>query len=140
MLFPSQSLKNAKFCLVVPCGGCPGDALIVALVKDRATGLSKGGMASKLAAARMCTAAGENVEVEIENIGKLINKVVAETAYANIKAVGMPTWDEADQALGRRESSSNDSGVSPARGRKRTAPASTTASSSAAASAWRSRK
>jgi glutamate 5-kinase len=37
------------------------DESIVALVKDRVTGLSKGGMASKLAAARMCTAAGENV-------------------------------------------------------------------------------
>jgi len=32
-----------------------------ALVKDLRTGVSKGGMASKLAAARMCTAAGENV-------------------------------------------------------------------------------
>jgi glutamate 5-kinase len=39
------------------------DDSILALVKDRATGLSKGGMASKLAAARMCTAAGENVVI-----------------------------------------------------------------------------
>jgi aminobenzoyl-glutamate utilization protein B len=29
------------------------------------------------------------------------NKVVAETAYANIKAVGMPMWDDADLALAR---------------------------------------
>ena len=29
------------------------------------------------------------------------NKVVAEAAHANIKAVGMPKWDEADQALAR---------------------------------------
>jgi len=29
------------------------------------------------------------------------NKVVAETAYANIKAVGMPTWDDADLALAK---------------------------------------
>jgi len=29
------------------------------------------------------------------------NKVVAETAHANIKAVGMPKWDDADQALAR---------------------------------------
>jgi len=29
------------------------------------------------------------------------NKVVAEATYANIKAVGMPKWDEADQALAR---------------------------------------
>jgi aminobenzoyl-glutamate utilization protein B len=29
------------------------------------------------------------------------NKVVAETAYANIKAVGMPKWDDADQTLAK---------------------------------------
>lgn len=29
------------------------------------------------------------------------NKVVAEATYANIKAVGMPKWDDADQALAR---------------------------------------
>ncbi|MPY87845.1 MAG: amidohydrolase [Luteitalea sp.] len=29
------------------------------------------------------------------------NKVVAETMYANIEAVGMPDWDEADQALAK---------------------------------------
>ena len=29
------------------------------------------------------------------------NKVVAETAFANMQAVGMPTWDEADQALAK---------------------------------------
>jgi len=29
------------------------------------------------------------------------NKVVAETAYANIKAVGMPKWDDADLALAK---------------------------------------
>jgi glutamate 5-kinase len=37
------------------------DEAIHALVRDRATGLSKGGMASKLRAASVCTAAGENV-------------------------------------------------------------------------------
>jgi len=37
------------------------DAAITALVRDRATGLSKGGMSSKLAAARIATTAGENV-------------------------------------------------------------------------------
>ena len=30
-----------------------------------------------------------------------MNKVVAETAYANIQQVGMPTWDDADQALAK---------------------------------------
>lgn len=37
------------------------DGAIMALVQDRKTGLSKGGMASKLRAANICTAAGENV-------------------------------------------------------------------------------
>ena len=37
------------------------DDSILALARDRLTGLSKGGMASKLAAARLATAAGENV-------------------------------------------------------------------------------
>src|SRR5262245_45804228 len=37
------------------------DASIMALVRDKATGLSKGGMASKLEAARIATTAGENV-------------------------------------------------------------------------------
>jgi aminobenzoyl-glutamate utilization protein B len=30
-----------------------------------------------------------------------MNKVIAETTYANIQAVGMPPWDDADQALAR---------------------------------------
>jgi glutamate 5-kinase len=37
------------------------DESVFALVRDRRTGLSKGGMASKLAAAKMATLAGENV-------------------------------------------------------------------------------
>jgi glutamate 5-kinase len=39
------------------------DESVFALVRDRATGLGKGGMASKLEAARIATAAGENVIV-----------------------------------------------------------------------------
>ncbi|MBI2825170.1 MAG: glutamate 5-kinase [Planctomycetia bacterium] len=39
------------------------DDSIMALVRDVKTGLSKGGMASKLAAARMATVAGENVVI-----------------------------------------------------------------------------
>src|SRR6185503_9203091 len=39
------------------------DDSIFALVRDQTTGLSKGGMASKLEAARIATAAGENVIV-----------------------------------------------------------------------------
>lgn len=37
------------------------DESVLALVRDKATGLSKGGMASKLEAARIATTAGENV-------------------------------------------------------------------------------
>ena len=37
------------------------DASITAMVRDQATGLSKGGMASKIEAARIATTAGENV-------------------------------------------------------------------------------
>jgi len=39
------------------------DRSVFALVKDRVTGLSKGGMASKLRAAQQATAAGENVVI-----------------------------------------------------------------------------
>jgi len=42
------------------------------------------------------------------------NKVVAEIAHANIQAVGMPKWDEADQALARavqRELKQNERGL-----------------------------
>jgi aminobenzoyl-glutamate utilization protein B len=42
------------------------------------------------------------------------NKVVAEATYANIKTVGMPKWDEADQALARavqREMKQNERGL-----------------------------
>ncbi len=53
------------------------DESIVALVQDRATGLSKGGMASKLAAARMCTAAGENVIIASGRRPGILKRIVA---------------------------------------------------------------
>jgi glutamate 5-kinase len=53
------------------------DDSIVALVKDRATGLSKGGMASKLAAARMCTAAGENVVIASGRRPGVLKQIIA---------------------------------------------------------------
>lgn len=43
------------------------------------------------------------------------NKVIAETMYENIKQVGLPTWDEADQALAKavqEEVGSNPRGLS----------------------------
>jgi aminobenzoyl-glutamate utilization protein B len=45
------------------------------------------------------------------------NKTIAEVTYANIQRVGMPQWDEADQALARglqRELGSRQSGLSTA--------------------------
>jgi glutamate 5-kinase len=53
------------------------DDAIVALVKDRATGLSKGGMASKLVAARMCTAAGENVIIASGRRVGVLKQIIA---------------------------------------------------------------
>src|SRR6185369_10553269 len=53
------------------------DESILALVKDRATGLSKGGMASKLAAARMCTAAGENVVIASGRRPGVLKQIIA---------------------------------------------------------------
>ena len=53
------------------------DDRIQGLVRDRLTGLSKGGMASKLAAARIATSAGENVIIangrEPGNLSKIID-------------------------------------------------------------------
>lgn len=53
------------------------DESVSALVKDRATGLSKGGMASKLNAANMCTAAGENVIIASGRNDGVISRILA---------------------------------------------------------------
>ncbi|MBX9790302.1 MAG: glutamate 5-kinase [Pirellulales bacterium] len=53
------------------------DESIVALVRDRATGLSKGGMASKLEAARICTSAGENVIVASGREPGVLSRILA---------------------------------------------------------------
>ncbi|MBX7072859.1 MAG: glutamate 5-kinase [Pirellulales bacterium] len=52
------------------------DESIAALVKDRQTGLSKGGMASKLAAAKMCTAAGESVIIASGRSDGVISRIL----------------------------------------------------------------
>jgi glutamate 5-kinase len=53
------------------------DESITALVRDRATGLSKGGMASKLEAARICTSAGENVIVASGREPGVLSRILA---------------------------------------------------------------
>ena len=53
------------------------DDSIQTLVRDRATGLSKGGMASKLEAARMCTTAGENVIVAGGRQSGVLSRILA---------------------------------------------------------------
>ena len=53
------------------------DESIATLVRDRATGLSKGGMASKLEAARICTSAGENVIVASGREPGVLSRILA---------------------------------------------------------------
>jgi len=53
------------------------DRSIFELVRDRASGLSKGGMASKLEAARLATAAGENVIIAKGRAPNVLGRIVA---------------------------------------------------------------
>jgi glutamate 5-kinase len=53
------------------------DASVTALVRDTQTGLSKGGMASKLEAARIATAAGENVIIASGRAPGSLARIVA---------------------------------------------------------------
>ncbi len=53
------------------------DSSIFALVRDSATGLSKGGMASKLEAARIATTAGENVIIANGRTPGVLAKIAA---------------------------------------------------------------
>jgi glutamate 5-kinase len=53
------------------------DDSILALVRDRATGVSKGGMASKLAAARIVTAAGESAIIASGRETGVLQRIVA---------------------------------------------------------------
>lgn len=50
---------------------------VYALVRDQKTGLSKGGMASKLNAARMCTLSGENVVIASGRAPGALRKIIA---------------------------------------------------------------
>ena len=53
------------------------DDSIFSLVRDKLTGLSKGGMASKLNAARMATSAGENVIITSGRMPNVLSRIVA---------------------------------------------------------------
>jgi glutamate 5-kinase len=53
------------------------DASITALVRDRVGGLSKGGMASKLEAARLATTGGENVIIASGSTPDILPRIVA---------------------------------------------------------------
>jgi len=53
------------------------DSSVMDLVRDRATGLSKGGMASKLKAAQQATAAGENVIIASGREAGVLGKIIA---------------------------------------------------------------
>jgi glutamate 5-kinase len=53
------------------------DESIFALVRDKATGLSKGGMASKLNAARIATTAGENVIIASGRSPGVLSRIIA---------------------------------------------------------------
>jgi glutamate 5-kinase len=53
------------------------DESVMACVRDKLTGLSKGGMASKLKAAKMVTSAGENVIIASGRRPGLLKKIVA---------------------------------------------------------------
>lgn len=71
------------------------DEATMALARDRKTGLSKGGMASKLAAARMATLAGENVIIASgRQSGTLARILAGEEVGTLFVAQGqtIPSW------------------------------------------------
>lgn len=71
------------------------DDATMALARDRKTGLSKGGMASKLAAARMATLAGENVIIASgRQPGTLVRILAGEEVGTLFVAPGqtIPSW------------------------------------------------
>jgi glutamate 5-kinase len=71
------------------------DEAIWSLVRDRATGLSKGGMASKLEAARVATSAGENVIIASgKQPGNLMRILAGEVVGTLFVAQGgsIPSW------------------------------------------------
>ncbi len=71
------------------------DPSVQALVRDKLTGMSKGGMASKLEAARIATTAGENVIIASgRQVGNLAKIVAGEPVGTLFLAQGqaIPSW------------------------------------------------
>jgi glutamate 5-kinase len=67
------SLKTSQLVSTVP----KIDETVLAYVRDRKTGLSKGGMASKLEAARIVTTAGENMIIASGRQTDVLTKLMA---------------------------------------------------------------
>ena len=71
------------------------DNSIFALVRDQKTGLSKGGMASKLEAARLATMAGENVIIASGKEPDVLAKIAAGESVGTLflaRGEAMPAW------------------------------------------------
>jgi glutamate 5-kinase len=71
------------------------DETVYDYVRDRATGLSKGGMASKLEAARICTSAGENVIIASGRRETVLRDVLAGQLVGTLflaQGKAIPTW------------------------------------------------
>jgi len=71
------------------------DESVLALVRDQKTGLSKGGMASKLAAARIATLAGENVIIANGREPGVLARILAGEMVGTLvvaQGEGIPAW------------------------------------------------
>jgi glutamate 5-kinase len=71
------------------------DASIAALARDKATGLSKGGMASKIEAARLATSAGENVIIASGRTPGVLAKILAGEPIGTLflaQGQSIPSW------------------------------------------------
>jgi glutamate 5-kinase len=71
------------------------DPSIVALARDQATGLSKGGMASKLEAARIATTAGENVIIASGHGGGTLDRIIEGQLVGTLflaQGQSIPAW------------------------------------------------
>lgn len=73
---------------------------VFVLACDKASGLSKGGMASKLAAARICTTAGENVIIARGRAPEILLKVVAGEVVGTLFLAQGQSWAARKRWLG----------------------------------------
>ena len=68
------------------------DSAVFGLVCDKVSGLSKGGMASKLNAARICTTAGENVIIAKGRSPEVLPRIVAGEAVGTLFLAQGQSW------------------------------------------------